>query len=469
MSDEIPVDEIRTFKPFPVHCLPRAAKQFVLAGAQAIDCDPSMIVLPLLSCISAAIGGAVRLRVKNNWIIPAILWTGIVAKSGSAKSPAFDLSANLFHDIATEYRKNYQVELEEYKQAIAQFDKEKKQWELKKETNEPPPEPPPMPKNRRIKTTSWTIEALIQMNQDDPKGVLIACDELAGWVGSFGGYNDKASAEAAQWISMYSGGSVQHDRKVAQSLFVHRTNVNVSGTIQPLRLWDIFTKEHLDSGLLGRVLLAKPPEKARRLTNEDIDQGLLDSVKNRFKVLLELQPLDADEIDWKPHLLYLEPEAYHLFKTFYDPHNALVMEYDGALNAALSKLSEIPLRLSLVLCMFERTGAIQQGWKIDTKQMQNAIEITNWFLNETFRIYESSEDQELSRALEAMQKRRGEKLTIREWQQKVRFFKKRSAEQVDLLFQKLYKAELIGFDIFDTGTKPREVYFLPSTSTDSPK
>src|SRR5258708_5978222 len=68
---------------FPVNCLPGPVRDYVVAQAAALDCDPSAVALPALSVMASAIGSTRRLRVKRGWIEPAVLWTAVVTDEGA--------------------------------------------------------------------------------------------------------------------------------------------------------------------------------------------------------------------------------------------------------------------------------------------------------------------------------------------------------------------------------------------------
>ena len=82
-----PASDPLSFKPFPVECLPETVRRFVVEAARAMGCDESFLALPALTVIAGMIGNSARIRLKNTWFEPAILWTAIVAESGAGKSP----------------------------------------------------------------------------------------------------------------------------------------------------------------------------------------------------------------------------------------------------------------------------------------------------------------------------------------------------------------------------------------------
>lgn len=83
--------------------------------------------------------------------------------------------------------------------------------------NGPPPEKPEPPQAVRYVVSDTTVEALAPLLQENPRGLLLARDELAGWIGSFDRYSGgKGGADAAHWLSMHNGESILVDRKAAR-------------------------------------------------------------------------------------------------------------------------------------------------------------------------------------------------------------------------------------------------------------
>ena len=85
--------EVRRFIPFPIHVLPEPFNEIVSQSATALQVDPAMVAVPLLSSLAGAVGGnSVRLVVKSGWLEPAVLWTVVSAESGTGKTHAFDIA-----------------------------------------------------------------------------------------------------------------------------------------------------------------------------------------------------------------------------------------------------------------------------------------------------------------------------------------------------------------------------------------
>jgi hypothetical protein len=109
------------YQSFPVEVLPRPLADFASQGAKAIGCDPAYLALPLLAAMAAAVGNTRRIRLKDSWAEPAVLWTVVVAPSGTAKSPAFRLA------LRPLMRRQGEI-LAALNQAETEYRQERKDW-----------------------------------------------------------------------------------------------------------------------------------------------------------------------------------------------------------------------------------------------------------------------------------------------------------------------------------------------------
>jgi hypothetical protein len=188
------------YRPFPLDALPDPIRGFVDAGARAIGCDPSYLALPLLTAIAAAIGNTRRLELKRGWSAPPILWGAIVGESGTAKTPAFRLVMRPVRERQSRAFKTFESQQHEYEAALEAWQGAKKGERGEK------PQPPSC---ERFIVSDTTVEALAPILLANPRGLLLARDELAGWIGSFDRYagKGKAGADSANWLSMFNAES----------------------------------------------------------------------------------------------------------------------------------------------------------------------------------------------------------------------------------------------------------------------
>ncbi len=181
---------------FPVNALSEPAQSYVACGAKAMNCDPAYIALPLLAMLASTIGATRRVRLKRGWCEPSVLWTAIVADSGTMKSPAMNFALDALNRLQG-------WKLEEYPQLQEQYERDKLLYEADvqawkkngRNKGEPPPEKPTEPVVQRYIVHDITVEALAERLRDAPRGLLSCNDELGVWLGGFDQYKRSGGAE----------------------------------------------------------------------------------------------------------------------------------------------------------------------------------------------------------------------------------------------------------------------------------
>src|SRR5262249_55030792 len=156
----------------------------------------------------------------------------------------------------------------------------------------------------RFIVSDTTVEALAPILLANPRGLLLARDELAGWIGSFDRHARKAQAGAgsANWLGMFhpQGLVLGRQTDVPRTNHVPPPAVCVCGGIQPAILQRALGIEHRQSGLAARLLPACPPRKAKRWTEADIDPSAEAELARLFDRLYELQPTTSDGGELRP-------------------------------------------------------------------------------------------------------------------------------------------------------------------------
>ncbi len=421
--DSVPSpSDLTHWKPFPVDAFPEPLAGFVRGCGQAIGCDPSYVALPLLTMLASAIGNSRRLQLKRCWTVPPILWTAIVGESGTAKTPAFRHAMRPIRERQTRALAEHAEAMKRYGGDVARWERDMATWRNNK-SNERPPERPLEPQPVRHTVSDTTIEALAPILRDNPRGIMVDREELAGWFGSFDQYRGgRGSADSAQWLSMHSGEGITVDRKTGQPRTIHVPSaaVCICGGIQPAILARVLGQEHRESGMLARFLLASPPRQAKRWVEADIDPNLEAAIDRVLNRLYELLPETSETGVYRPVVLQLTSEAHQLWRSFFNDHAKEQVEMDGDLSAAWSKLEECPARLALVLhCVrwAANDPTLTSADLVDLASMRSAIRLTEWFKFEARRIYAmlvETEDGRRQRKLVEWIERKGRTVTIRD-------------------------------------------------------
>ncbi len=399
-----PVRLLLPYKPFPVEVLPDPLRRYVRESAAALGCDPSYVALPVLAVAASAIGNARSIRLKASWFEPCVVWAGIVGESGTLKSPAYHRAVSPLFRRQKQLLQQWKDEHLKYLEDLADYKAKKKSGE--EDLGDPPEEP----LQRRVVVSDVTIEKLAEVLEDNPRGILVARDELAGWLMSFSRYKGKSGgSDLPNWLEMHRAGTVVVDRKTGErrTLFVQRAAASVTGGIQPGVLARVMTADFLDAGLAARLVMSYPPRQPKRWTEDDIDQATEDEYDNLLDKLLALEP-DVDG----PHILRLTPQARTLWVRFYEEWAREQVGTDGELAAALSKLEGYAARLALIHHVVTHVALDTDDLRaVGTKRIAVGVTLCRWFANEARRIYltfgETREERETRRLIELVQDRGG--------------------------------------------------------------
>jgi hypothetical protein len=417
------------FRPFPVEALPPVLCDLVGAAAEAIGCDPALVVCPALAVVAGCVGNARAVVLKRGWVEPAVIWALTVADSGGHKSPAYhaavqpltDLQIDLF-DQHRERVKDHKKELEDYASLVQELKQQKKS--LAGLVKPPAPEEPPV-----YITSDCTIEALGVLLGDNPHGLLLARDEADAWFQSFTRYKGKGGGtDRAQWLELHKAGTLILHRLTREQrrLSVRRAAVSVTGTIQPAVLARALDLDALQAGLGARFLLTMPPKRRRVWTEKDIPEAVATAYRQLLLDLLGL-PL-ADTAQRKGHYLGLSEAARRRWIAFYDEWGQVQHDAEGEQAAAFAKIEAYGARLMLLHHVV--TEIVLKGPRVPQAAGQSlppiteasaraGIELARWFAAEAVRVYamlrESQEERETRKLVEWVAARGG-RVTVRQLQ-----------------------------------------------------
>jgi hypothetical protein len=451
------------YVPFCTDALPEPIQSYVRSGAKAMTCADSYVALPMLSALAAAIGNTRRIGLKKGWSEPAVVWTGIVGDSGTMKSPAIDLALKPLRKIQDAAFDVYEEKMAAYQHDLAEYEMQK----TRRKKGMMPLEKPAEPVAQRYSCSDITVEALAALLKQNPRGLLLCRDELAGWIKGFNSYKKSGGDEAA-WLEMHGARTLLVDRKcgIPKTIHVPNAAVSVCGGIQPGILQQALGRENFENGLAARILMAMPPRIAKQWNEYDIDLDGASQVQAVFEELLRMEMA----VDWNqkasPKVLKLNPEAQAAWIDFYNDHavqQAEVAESDLA--AAFSKLEGYAARLALVIhCVREADGDVSLAPDdcIDAESIHRAVRVVRWFCDETRRIYasfnETDEQAQQRKLLEIVRKHDG-RISPRELMQASRAYRG-GADVARFALEELQQLGWGRLQKVESGGRPSEMFIL---------
>lgn len=422
---------VQLYEPFPVDALPTVLRDFVEAAAKAASCDNAHVALPALAAAAAAIGTSRQLKLKRTWAVLPTIWTATIGDSGSKKSVGSALALGPIEAIESRNERRYQRECRDHEREITSWERQVADWK-KTKSRGPQPEKPQSPVSTRVMVDNTTIEALAPLLKANPRGLLLAKDELKGWLGSFDRYTSNATAgsDESHWLSMYNGRPMVIDRKTGKHPTIHvpRAVVSITGNIPPGILKRAMNREKRESGLAARFLMACPPKRRVQWNEEIIPRQVDEAYRRLFDELFKLQPLAFTDGALQPMDVEMSAAAKAQWVAFYNDNNDEQLDLVGDLAAVWSKIEETAARLALVSHMV-RYCAGEQGVDprvLDEISMASGIRLAQWFKHEAKRVYAmlaETDGEEANRRLAEWVDRNGGYTTAREVQQKCRWLK----------------------------------------------
>ena len=432
-----PPDRPPLYRPFPIHCLPEPMHPFVAAGAAALGVDPAFVALPALASVTAVVGYSAHAVVKGTpgtpgaWTEPGLLWLCLIAESGTGKTPAMKLATAALREIHAVEQRALGLAEQVYAADKLRHARELAAWQRAggKEDDDanPPPPPPEPPSERHLIVGDATLEALVPILMDSPRGPLLCRDEIAGWIENMDRYT-KGGGDMAQYLAMHTGEMLQLNRKTPDALGRRRfcvpsASLSILGGIQPARFTDVFTPRIRGAGLLGRMLVVMPPRRPKAFDEAtippDVDARWSSVIRSQYAE----QPLIDAAGQVQPRFVHMLPAAKVLWTAWQREHNNESQELHGDELAAFCKLEAHVPRFALLFATLRWATAGKAGTPVITSDdVQRACVLTEFFKYEARRLYatlaEDHRDRTLRQFAEIIQARFGGSVSVRDWQRR---------------------------------------------------
>ncbi len=409
--------------PFPVDCLPGPLASFVATVAASLACDPSFVALPVLTVCGAAVGNTARLRLKPGYDVPPIVWSVIIGESGSGKTPAFDAAMRPLVAMQNRSLREHAAAMDLHRSRMRVYKRELSKWEKVDSIGQPPAEPKE-PTAKRYYVSDTTIQALAKLLSENPRGLLLALEELPQWFGSFDKFTKGAGSDAAAWLQLYGAGTLTVDRKNDGVLSIPRAAVCVTGGIQPGILNESLTPSHRESGMSPRLLKTYPPRHRRQWS----DTGVNPETEAGYAELVEgIHALGFDGVDSdglpKPNVVELSSEARAVYVKFVDKNGEEQSTLTGELASTLDKIEQYAARFALIFHYVRAVSCdatLTDQRFVDGETMRQAVRLAEWLKRESLWVHEILSPSRKSKSPEQevidFIRSRGDRATVREIQ-----------------------------------------------------
>lgn len=331
--------------------------RWIRTAAEAKGAPADYVVAALLSTAGALIGNTRWVTPWEGWSEVPIIWAMAIGNPSAGKSPGLDAVLTPLKRIEREARQAAEAEhLEWMKKAevarlVESTWKEAVKAALK--SGDVVPEKPgearpgPEPVKPRYALADATVEKLAVIVAAQPRGALMARDELSAWLGNMSRYS--GGSDRPFWLEAYGGRGYNVERMGRESIWIDHLSVGVLGGIQPDKLKSLLIKTD-DDGLLARFLPVFPNPAPIRQPETGIDDAFIEAA---FKRLLTLTLAQTETGEMRPWYVRFSDGARGLLNAFRKEAREWEAGQEGLILSFIGKLPGMAVRLSLILALLD--------------------------------------------------------------------------------------------------------------------
>ena len=374
-------------EPFKMELLPPSFLKWGEDIADRMQVPIDYVAAAIVTCLAGAVNRRAMIQPKvhdSGWKVVPNLWGAIVGRPGFKKSPVIESVLRPLKLIQDKFFKDheaaeleYQIESERYDLQINAWKQQATQSYKRREAEpERPSNIPPAPVCKRLIVADATFEALHQKMQQNPEGVFVLRDELAGWFAQL----DKPGRECerAFCLETWSGNSgFTMDRIGRGTIHAEHVCMSLFGGIQPGRLRSYMTGAleagASDDGLIQRIQVLVYPDHSPKWSLVDRPPNA-DAEKVVLAVFEKLVAISANP----PTVFGFQHDAQELFFAWYSDLQKKVR--GGSLNDALaSHLTKYASLMPSMALLFELADQAATGkFTSNVVSLEHAKQAAAW-------------------------------------------------------------------------------------------
>lgn len=374
----------------PAELIPEAFRGWLTDAAERAGVPLEAVAIPAMSGLSAVVGRQAFIRPKkhDDWTTAPNVWGALIMPPGSLKTPAIAEGLRPLGQLAAAAGADYEAarveaeastvvleaEIAAIKDRITKAAKAGNRADMEAAREELTAK---IEEKRDLKVTEHrymtqdaTVEKLGELLQENPRGILVSRDELAGWLKSL----DRAGREGDRqfYLEGWSGnGRFTFDRIGRGTVHIEAMCVTVLGGIQPGALRAYIEEAVSDGGgadgLLQRFQLLVWPELPKVFKNVDRvpDRAARDRALRIFQRLDKLDAAAFGTDAGDDTVFRFAPDAQELFDAWREElENRLLsteVQERPAFASHLAKYRSLMPSLALLFHLVNVAGGEQPG------------------------------------------------------------------------------------------------------------
>jgi Protein of unknown function (DUF3987)/Bifunctional DNA primase/polymerase, N-terminal len=374
--------ELKPVPPFDPTLLPEALRAWIMDEAERMPCPPDFIAAPVTVMISSIVGARCGVRPKSHdsWTVVPNLWGGVVGLPSTKKSPAIAVAMKPLGRLTEIVQKIHENELHAHAIKKAIHEAKIKLMEARltaavkaaakggkgedtemmaralQELREEEPTPPNVP---RFKSNDSTVEKLGELLRDNPRGLLMARDELVGLMASW--EREGREGDRAFFLEAFNGDqSFDTDRIGRGHIHIPNLCLSLFGGIQP----DKRVSRHGDWGARQRWMLQRfqmlvfPDHRNWEWRDEAPDPDARERAYETIERLASFDPVawgatPAGQYDKFPAFRFKDDAQRIFIQWSIELHDRINGESDPLIQQHLSKYDKLFPALALLFHLID--------------------------------------------------------------------------------------------------------------------
>ena len=359
---------------FPIDVLPDKLRKIINEAHATLGFPRDYLAGSMLTAMAAAIGNTHAVEHMDGWKEYAILFVALVGSPGSNKSHPLSFAMQPLIDFDAEQAATHAEALKRYNAAMELPSKERVASGYEQNPTEPI--------RLRFTMQDVTPEAVHRILSENPRGLCLVSDELAGWFKNFNRYNNGSESEF--WMSVFNHKVAMSDRKSSQSgVFIKNPFLCVIGTIQPKILGELAGNNRNANGFMERILYVMPSDQKKVKWNRDRKTPSFDIAAEWRAVLgrlIDISPKTGEHGEIEPEIVPFSPEAIdRLFSWQNEVTERCNADGSDTLTSIASKLEIYAVRFCLLLSIADWACGNRKKKSVEIATVERAIRLTEYF------------------------------------------------------------------------------------------
>ncbi len=412
-EDPIPLkEELEPVAVFDVErMLPDILRPWIVDITERMQVPADFLAATCVVVLGSLIGRKVGIFPKayDDWLVIPNLWGAVVGRPSLLKSPAIAEIMKPINKLAENAIQKHEEECQQYEQKEMWLEAQKlaRKEEMKKAAAKgsamlemPQFERISKPILKRYKTEDATSQKIGEILLENPQGILIHRDELAGWLNSLDKYGHEG--DRAFYLESWNGnGSFSVDRITRGTLHIPALCLSVIGGIQPGPLSSYIHQASMggigDDGLLQRFQVLVWPDTPKSWKNVDRVPNM-NAVSKAFEVFKKLDAFEPFEPSLnEPFETYKLRFSFNAQKLCDEWRCSLEQrlrngDLNPSLESHLAKYRSLMPSLALIFYLVETVGRGQKPVAVDIQSARQGMLWCEYLETHARRLYASGQD-----------------------------------------------------------------------------